>query len=165
MPGTRTAPTVNGTPSRTVVSFSFFDQDDGQTTISFPIDPASTDAEIEALADTAQAISNASEFEVSVTQTYLGVGLASNALADDYVSVKDAIRLSSRSADGNAYIRGYVPSPLGTLVGSGGSIVVTDSAYIAWRDAFQALLPSGYALINVGFVQNVARNKGQSPVA
>lgn len=165
MPGTRTAPTVDGSPDRSTVSMQFFDQDDGETTITQPFDPASTDAEIEALAATAQDISNASLFAVHITQSYLGIGLSSNALADDYVSVKDVIRLSSRSADGNAYIRGYAPAPLGTLVGPGGSIVVTDADYIAWRTAFQAILPAGFALLNVGFVQNVARNKGQSPIA
>ena len=165
MPGTRTAPTVNGTPQRTTLSMSWFDADEGETTVTQPYDPASSDTELEAVAADAQAISNASLFAIEVRQTYLGVGLASNALSDDYVSVKDVIRLSSRSADGNAYIRGYVPAPLGGLVYGNGSVLITDAGYIAWRDAFQAILPSGYALLNVGFVQNVARNKGGSPIA
>lgn len=162
---TRTAPTVDGSPSRTTLSMEFYDADEGSTTVSQPYDPASTNAELEAVAAAAQAISNASLFAIHIQQTYLGVGLASNADSDDYVSVKDVIRLSSRSADGNAYIRGYVPAPHGGLVYGNGSVLITDADYITWRTAFQAILPTGYALLNVGFVQNVARNKGGSPIA
>lgn len=162
MPGTRSAPTVNGTPTKTVLSMSFYDADEGDTTVSFQIDPAATDAEIEALVVAAQAGSNASIYDVSVSQVYQGIGLASNALADDYVSVKDAVRFSNKQLASGAYIRAYLPAPLGNMVYNG-TVVVGDAQYIAWRDAVITVLPSGFAALNAGFVQNVQRDKGVSP--
>lgn len=162
MPGTRSVPTVNGTPTKTVLSMSFYDADEGDTTVSFQIDPASTDAEIEALVVAAQAGSNASIYDVSVAQVYQGIGLASNALADDYVSVKDAVRFSNKQLASGAYIRAYLPAPLGNMVYNG-TVVVSDAQYIAWRDAVIAVLPTGFAALNAGFVQNVQRDKGVSP--
>lgn len=162
MPGTRSAPTVNGTPTKTLLSISFFDADEGDTTVTFQIDSGATDAEIESLVVATQAGSNASVYNVQITQQYSGVGLASNALADDYVSVKDAVRFSNKQLALGAYIRNYLPAPLGDMVFNK-QVVTSNAAYIAWRDATIVVLPSGFAAINAGFVQNVQRDKGVSP--
>jgi hypothetical protein len=165
MPGTRVAPDVTGAPSSALLSMSMVDADDGQTTVSFLTNPAATNAAVEALAANLQAISQASLFEVRRHQVWAGIPLSSNAVADDYVSVNDVIRLSNKQISSGAYIRAYAPSPLGDIVGPNGTVVTTNAAYIAWRDAVVAVLPAGFALLNVGFVQNVQRNKGISPIA
>lgn len=165
MPGSRSAPTVDGTPTTSSLSMSWFDADDGETTVTQLVDPTSTNVEFEAAAAAAQAMSNASLFQIDVVQSYKGIGLASNALSDDYVSVKDAIRLSNKQLASGAYIRAYVPAPLGPLILPGPIVDTTDATYITWRDAIVAILPTGFALLNTGFVQNVARNKGVSPIA
>lgn len=162
MPGSRSAPTVDGTPTRTVLSMSFYDQDDGETTVTHQIANDATDVEIEALAAAAQAGSNASLFDIQVIQDYQGIGLASNALPDDYVSVADVIRFSNKQLASGAYIRAYLPAPLGTMVANQ-QVIVTDATYAAWRDAVIAVLPAGFAALNAAFVQNVRRNKGISP--
>jgi len=162
MAGSRSAPTVNGTPTKTTLSMSFFDADEGDTTVTFQIANGTTDADIEALAAAAQAGSNASLYDVSIQESYSGIGLASNAAADDYVSVKDAVRFSNKNLATNAYIRAYLPAPLGNMVYNK-TVVTSDTEYAAWRDAVIAVLPSGYAALNAGFVQNVQRDKGVSP--
>lgn len=162
MPGTRSAPTVNGTPTKRVLSVSFYDADEGDTTVTFQIAAAATDADIEAYVAAAQAGTNSSIYDVSITESYQGIGLASNALADDYVSVKDNVRFSNKNVATGAYIRAYLPAPLGGMVHNK-QVVIADTAYIAWRDAVIDILPSGFAALNAGFVQNVQRDKGISP--
>lgn len=162
MPGSRSAPTVDGNPTKTILSMSFYDADEGETTVSHAIDGAATNVEIEAVAAAAQAGSNASLFDISVSQQYQGIGLASNALSDDYVSVKDAVRFSNKQLASGAYIRAYLPAPLGDMVFNK-QVVTSNAQYVAWRDAVIVVLPSGFAALNAGFVQNVQRDKGVSP--
>lgn len=162
MPGTRSAPTVDGTPTYKSVSASLYDADEGDTTVTFRIDAASTDAEIEAYIVALQAGSNASVYDVRVEDVYQGIGLASNALADDYVSVKDAVRFSNKELSTGAYIRAYLPAPLGDMVFNK-QVVISNTAYQNWRDAVIVILPTGFAALNAGFVQNVQRDKGISP--
>lgn len=165
MAGTRTAPAVTGAPSYVSASFSWIDADDGETTATFRTKGGVTVAEIEAVAAAGQALSRGSLWQVTLGTVWEGAKVKSNAEADDYLSVKDNIRLSSKDVSNGAYIRAYQPSPIGDAIGSDAVVDVTNGLYTAWRDAIAATLPSGFTLLNVAFVQNVARNKGQSPSA
>jgi hypothetical protein len=163
MAGTRTAPTVDGNPTLVAVSMKFVDADNGETTVTFAVDPAILNATVEAVAAKTQAMSNASLYEIAVVPIYRGARAASNAVSDDYVSVKDSIRLSYKNISTNAYIRAYAPSPLGDLIGSNAVVDTSAVVYTDWKTAVDACLVSGYSAINVAFVQYTARNKGQAP--
>lgn len=162
MPGTRTAPAATSTVTYKIISFVMVDVDDNQTTVSFYTDDTATPTEVEAVAAALQAISNASLFEIHFADVWAGTKLATNAVSDDYASIADAIRLSYKGGLGG-YLRNYVPSPLGDLVLPGNIVDTSDAAYIAWRDATTAVVPAGFTLLNVAFVQNVQRNKGTTP--
>jgi hypothetical protein len=165
MPGTRTAPDVTLTETYGSLSISLVDADNGETTVTLRTASDATLAEYETLIDALQVIANGSIWRVENTAVYEGAKSKANALDESYVSVKDVIRLSAKNVTDGAYIRAYAPSPLGDLIGDNASVDTTNASYTAWRDAVSAVLPAGFTLLNVAFVQNVERNKGESPVA
>lgn len=165
MPGTRTAPDVEGSETYVAVSAKFVDADNGETTITMRVSASATVAQIQAMLQALQAISNASMYEAALSYVFAGAKSKANALADDYVSVKDVIRLSAKDITTGAYERFYTPAPLGDLIGDNAVVDTADTDYITWRSAVNTILPTGFTLLNVAFVQNVARNKGQSPIA
>lgn len=163
MPGTRVAPTVDGTPTYLSLSMAWVDDNNKKYSNALLIDAAATDIEIEAVAVAAQAGSNASLYEINVGQVYQGVPLASNALAEVHESIADKVRLQTKDLTTQAYNPAYIPAPLEILVGENNEVDISQAIYTTWRDAVQAVLPTGFALLNAGFVQNVQRNESTSP--
>jgi len=163
MPGTRVAPTVDGSPTAVDASFHFIDADNTKSSVNILVDPAVADADIETLAAAFQAGSNASLWKVERQEVYTGVPLASNALSDDIVSVADGVRLQTKQLTTNAYNPAYLLAPLGDMILPGPLVDTTNAQYVAWRNAVQAVLPTGFALLNVAFTQNVQRNQSISP--
>lgn len=162
---TRTAPDITGASSFEFVSIRYVDADDGETTVTFRAIDTLTLAALQALVNLAQTISNASIFEVITGSSWQGAKSKANATDDSYVSVKDVLRLSFKDIASGAYERVYSPSPLGDLVMDNSVVDVSNADYIAWRDAVDAAMPTAFTVLNVAFVQNVQRNKGQSPSA
>lgn len=162
---TRTAPTVDGSETYKQVSMSLVDADDGELTVTFRVDAAATDVQIETLATELQDISNASLWRVEVGEVYEGTKDKTNADADDIVSVFDAIRLTSKLTSSGAYVRAYAPAPKGAIIQSNGVVDTANGLYIAWRDAVDAVTPTGFVMLNTSFVQNSRRNQSLSPTA
>jgi hypothetical protein len=164
MPGTRTAPTIGGTPTNLLVSLHWVDDNNKTYANSILVDAASTDVQIEAIAAAAQAGSNASLWKVSIDNVYTGVPLASNADSAVHESIADKIRLQTKQLSSGAYNPAYIPAPLAVMVGDNNEVDITNGLFTTWRDAIQAVLPTGFALLNVGFVQNVQRNDSSNPI-
>lgn len=91
MPGTRTAPTVNGTPPYQNVSFQFIDSTEDIRSVSIQLPPDATAAQIEAIAVALQAKSNASLFNIEVKAAYTSAPDVGNALAAVHISVYDNV--------------------------------------------------------------------------
>ena len=123
--GTRTAPTVSGTPSYIHVSFAMIDSDALVRTDSYNVPTAAgTNANIEAYAVALQAISGASLYEIEVGATYKGDDDASNAQAQEKDSIADNLVISTRvPATPNSTLAGYVPAPDPDLFVSGTDVI------------------------------------------
>lgn len=91
MPGTRTAPTVDGTPPFQNVSFQFIDSTEDIRSVSIQLPPGSTSAQIEAIAAALQARSNASLYNIEVKASYTSAPDVGNALAEVHISVFDNV--------------------------------------------------------------------------
>lgn len=111
MAGTRTAPTVDGTPDFKRISLSLVDAQGDIRSVSLVVDAATTVATIEALVAALQAVTNASIYEVTVTDVYSGARNTSNAsdavVNSVYSNIVYHIKASPTSSQ-----RGYVPAPI-----------------------------------------------------
>lgn len=164
MAGTATAPPVNGTPTTVEVSLHWVDDNNKRYSDNILVDPATVDADIEAYAQAAQAGSNASLWQVSINTQYSGVALASQADSAVHESVADKVRLQTKQLSSGAYNPAYIPAPVEILVAENNEVDISQVLYTTWRDAVQAILPTGFALLNVGFTQNTQRNDSVNPV-
>lgn len=111
--GTRTAPTVGGTPSFTHLSFSMIDSDGKERTDSYNVpNAAATNANIEAYAAALQGVSGASLYNVTVGASYNGDADSGNAEAQEKDSIADNLVVSTKvPAVPNSTLAGYVPAP------------------------------------------------------
>lgn len=91
MPGTRTAPAVDGTPPYVYVGYKFIDATEDVRTIGIQLPSGATAAQIESIGTQLQALSNASLFSIEVKQIYASVPDVGNALAAVHISVYDNV--------------------------------------------------------------------------
>lgn len=91
MPGTRTAPVVDGTPPFQQVSFQFIDFSEDVRSISIQFPPGTTAAQIESVGNQLQALSNASLFKITVQAVYGSTPDVSNAEGVVHLSVYDNV--------------------------------------------------------------------------
>jgi len=114
MAGTRTAPTVDGSPTFQTVSVTVYDYTGEQRTDSYQIEADATSAEIEAFVAGLQACSNATIWKVKVGQVYNSVGDPSNADEVVWEEASSNIVLLEKDDTNNSQ-DWYVPAPLNDL--------------------------------------------------
>lgn len=162
MPGTRTAPTVSGTPAFKRVSLQYIDAHGKPRSISDIFTTAlATPANIEAWAAANSDISNASLYAITVTDTYAGAKDASNALDAVQVSVKDVLVASAYDpADPTDTRAAYLLAPEDSLFIAGTTdIDPTNVDYAALLTAYLTLLGGTYGITGATFNQNSQRGK------
>ena len=98
MAGTRTAGTFTGTPTHRRITFHMIDVSGDVFADSFYVPAATLAAEIETLAATYQAASQASMYDISDSGSYLGDADPDNAEVGQRNSVKDGINLLFKDA-------------------------------------------------------------------
>lgn len=98
MPGTRTAPTVDGNIQYKSVSIAMYDYTGERRSVSFKVDAAATDAQVEALVSSFQVMTNATIFRVTVGDVYNSVGDSSNAIEEVWEDVDTNIVLLAKDA-------------------------------------------------------------------
>lgn len=153
MAGTRTASTVNGTPDFVRSSFRFIDAVGDVKSFSLIMDAAVTDAQIEAVAAAMQAGSNASLYNVEVTQVYDGTRAKSNAVNDDWISV-DAHIVYHVKASPTSSQRAYMPAPVAANFVTDTEQPDTAAALqTAWYAAVLAAVGAAYDGVSVRFVE------------
>lgn len=111
MPGTRTAPPVDGTGSFARLSIGMIDAQGDIRSVSLIVDAALSAANQEALVDALQTITNASIYEIEFTQVYSGARSVSNASDEVVNSVYSNIVYHVKSSPTSSQ-RGYVPAPI-----------------------------------------------------
>lgn len=91
MPGTRSAPTVDGTPPFQYASYQFIDFSEDIRSVGVQLPPGTTAAQIEAIGTQLQALSNASLFKITVQAVYGSTPDVSNAEGVVHLSVYDNV--------------------------------------------------------------------------
>lgn len=93
MPGTRTAPTVDGTPNKVILSIQCIDASGDKYSDSLELLAVPLDADIEAYVAGYQSVTQTSVYQVTVSLNYVGDIDPDNALTSQRNSVKDGINL------------------------------------------------------------------------
>lgn len=150
MPGTRTAPTVNGTPAYKVVSLTWYDYTGDQRTDSYQFDADSTALEIEAFAAAMQALSNATLWRIQVKDTYNSVGDSSNALEEVWEEVSQNLVFLAKDSLNNA-MDIFVPSPVNSAFLEGTENIDPANADIVALLAATLPMKTGYSFVSGRF--------------
>lgn len=114
MAGTRTAPVVDGTPPFQRASYRFIDASEDIRSIAIQFPAGTTAAQIEAIGNQLQALSNASLFAVEVTASYASQPDVSEADAVVHMSVYDNVVVLFKD-DTNRSYDVFVPAPTAEL--------------------------------------------------
>lgn len=151
MPGTRTAPTIDGTPTFIQISVTLYDYTGEQRTDSYFVDADSTNAEIEAYVAALQAATNGTVWRVKVGYVYNSIGDSSNALEEVW---EDADSNFVALIKAPAIEKGqdwYIPAPINAMFVEGtNEIDPTNATLAAW---LAAILPmrANYAVVSGRF--------------
>lgn len=150
MPGTRTAPTVNGTPNFKQLSVTVYDYTGEQRTDTYQIDADATDVEVEAFVDALQAVTNSTIWRVRVGEVYNSVGDPSNALEEVWEEASANLVILQKDASNNA-IDWYVPSPINAMFVEGTEdIDPTNTSLVAWL-ATLTPIKAGFSVVSGRF--------------
>lgn len=158
MPGTRTAPTVDGSITGQRVSFRLIDSRGDRRSVSARSLTAVTDADVEALAVALQAATNASLYSVTITDLYEGLALGSNAVEAVVESVYDNVSINFKDVPGDRQQTMFIPAPLGDYILDGDVVDTADTVYTAVRDAFDTVLGGNYDAVTVTFTERRDKN-------
>lgn len=162
MPGTRNAPTVDGTPNFRIASFSFIGAREDRKSISFPFAGDTTDLELEAIATALQAGSNGSMWRIQVTDDYSAVPIVSNAVDAQYSSLQDNVLISYKNPTTRATEFFYVPAPIASMLLAGSEEVDTaDATFTALLAAIAPALPVGMSPVTTRFTEHREMNATQ----
>src|ERR1041384_1303111 len=114
MPGTRTAPAVDGTPPFQRATFSLIDSTEDIRSISIQLPPGATAAQIQAIATQLQDLTNASLYRVEVNAVYDSAPDPGNALEEVHISVFDNVVILLKDQL-NHSLNFFVPAPVTDL--------------------------------------------------
>lgn len=153
MAGTRTAPTVDGTPTYKQVSLHFMDYQGKKRSVAINVDAATTEAQVEAYAAAAQVLSNATLYDISIADKYDSNEDSSNASEEVWNSVKDSLVTQCKEPTGNSK-RGFIPAVIDDVfIETTTSIDPTNTDLGNYYSALLALCPAGYEVIGSRFTQ------------
>ncbi len=141
MPGTRTAPTVDGTPTSTVVTLHTIDASGDLYANSYKTTNQPTDASVEALANAYQDVSNASLYKVSITVNYYNQPDPSQAVAAYRGSVANGINMLYADSIGNTQTPRLI-APISDLF-----VQDTDTVLLPLPVAFSTLISAQNLLL------------------
>lgn len=112
MPGTRTAPTIDGTGFQwKAVSITMYDYTGDQRTVTLRVDSDATPAEIEALVASFQVMTNATIWKTTVSDVYNSVGDPSNAVEEVWEDISaNIVLLAKDAADDSTNL--FIPAPV-----------------------------------------------------
>lgn len=146
----RTVPTINGTPTFRKLSITMYDYTGDQRTESYMIDSDASDAEIEAIVDALQTITNGTIWRVEVGDVYNSVGDSSNADEVVWENIKTNVVLLAKTAT-NVSQDWYVPAPNNDLFIEGTEeIDPTNTDLAAYMTAILAVR-TGYSFVSGRF--------------
>jgi hypothetical protein len=150
MAGTRTAPTVNGTPTFKRVSLTVYDYTGEQRTDSYQLDADASNAEIEAFVAAVQATTNGTIWRVQATDVYNSVGDPSNAEEEVWEEASSNLVLLAKTS-ANLSQDWYIPAPSNDLFLEGTENI--DPTNVALGAVMTAILAmrTGYSFVSARF--------------
>lgn len=161
MPGTRTAPDVTTTASWRKVRYAMIDANGDKKSNSIIVGSAVTNIAIETFLDETQLRSNASLYEVEISDVFNGTSLKSNALSAVYLPIEDLILYSIKAGvNTNQYV--YLPAPIASQVISGTD--TPDTTALADWFASVLALATGYSGKSVTFTRHKETNNDNKVV-
>lgn len=160
MAGTRTAPTVNGTPVTKYVSLHFIDITGDEKTTGDRFPAAATDAQIEAWAAAEQAASSGSLYKVSTTYEYTGAADKNNAVLAEKSEVSNVINRLFKKTDGSAKSVPILAPVPDCFVSSDSDdpTIVSPSPIPATLTALLALLGAGWDAVSLRYTSRKQQN-------
>jgi len=151
MAGTRTAPTINGTPVYQELQLSWIDYTGDVRSDSYFLDAAATDAQAVALAAAAQAASNSSLWRATMKSVYEGDQDSSNGTEVVWENVEDNLVIQAKNTTKQS-LRFFIPAPNnGMFVEGTENIDPTNAELTAVLTAFLAVVPTGYTIRGARF--------------
>lgn len=153
MAGTRTAPTVNDTPTFVEVQIALMDYTGDKRSDTYLVDAAASAAEIEALVAAIQAVSNATIYRVEVKDIYNSVEDSSNALEEVWENAGDNLVLQAKNTQKQS-LRLFVPALINTVMIDGTTdIDPTNGLLTTLIAAYVAVLPTGFSIVGARFTE------------
>ena len=153
MPGTRTAPAVDGMNTIKAVQLRWIDWtgDKRSDTYLFGATLA-TNVNVEAFAAAMQAGSNASLYEIKVSDAYSSVEDQSNALEEVWENATDNLVIQAKQPLGGQSVRDYIPSPVNEMFIENTDVIdPTSTILLAILTAWVALLDPSYEVVGARF--------------
>lgn len=158
--GTRTAPTINGTPAYQLASFTFIDASTDVRSIAIQGPAGATNAQWEAIAAALQAVSQASLGVVNVQFIYDGGLSAGNAVAGDRGSVFDNVTMLWKNST-RVSRDVFIPAPASEIMnGDLDDVNLTATELLALNAAVLAV-SSGFTVRSARFTERKEINKRQ----
>lgn len=148
MPGTRTAPTVDGTPNWKVVSVTLYDHTGEQRTDSYYFDADSTAAEIEAFVVALQDVTNGTIWKVGVTDLYNSIGDSSNAIEEVWEDADTNVVLLAKSPTVVQGMDFYIPAPINAMFLEGTNEIDPANADLAAFMTAILAMKAGYSFVS-----------------
>lgn len=147
---TRTAPTVNGTPTFKRVSVTVYDYTGEQRTDTYQMDADTTAAEVEAFVAALQSVTNATVWRVQLADVYNSVGDPSNADEAVWEEASSNLVLLAKDATNNA-MDWFVPAPVDDMFLEGTENI--DPSNVALGALLTAILAlrAGFSFVSARF--------------
>jgi len=163
MPGTRTAPAINGTPTYKQLSLRMIDSDGTKRALDYQFPDTVTNLEMNSVMTSLQACMNASIYEAWVSDVYFSNAVSTNALNAVQQSVRQNIVILFRDDVLLKSQEVYIPSPISSLFVTGTKNVdVTNVTYEAYRDFVDTALATDYAPVSVRYTERRQINQKQN---
>lgn len=161
MAGTRTAPTVDGAPAFWHVAFQFIDASGDLRTISGDFDDDMTDAEVESLAVSLQAVTQSNLVRVEKTAVYSGAVTVSGATNLQRSSVFDQVILRAKSPTLNLGYSWEIPAPITALFVGDTDQINTASVPLGAVMTALGAGKAGYGFVSTRYTERKEINKAQ----
>jgi hypothetical protein len=155
----RTAPDVEGTVTQTRVSWRFIDVSGDRRAVSLICDPAITNATLEAATEAIGEATNANLWEVTRTQVWGSLPVASAAAAEREDTVYNNIVILYKAPGGDSRDF-FIPAPVhGMFVGETDNVNNASSIYETVRDTVEACLTNAFEPVTARYTERREINK------
>lgn len=156
MAGTRTAPTIDGTPTFKSVSLKWIDTVGDIRTDTYRF-TTGTATEVEAFVSAMQSLSNASLWGVDVADKYRGAMSKANAADVPFVSKDDNVVVLMKEATGRTFDM-FVPAPVESVVMVAGTEQVDTTTLATLVSTMAALQTLVYSPVSARYSERRDKN-------